>query len=115
VKVGPAADRNVSSIAMIPPSMETAMTQAEIENELSRLREQLSQAQRHKETRKQRLGQMGIRSLMVGMCFLIVGLYFGAANIYNQREVVFAGVLPMLIFVSLPFMFLYDLAKLEKS
>jgi hypothetical protein len=99
---------------MIPPSMETAMTQAEIENELSRLREQLSQAQRHQETRKQRLGQLGIRSLIVGMCFLIVGLYFGAVNIYNQREVL-AGVLPMLVFVSFPLMYLYDLAKLEKS
>jgi hypothetical protein len=90
------------------------MTQAEIENELSRLREQLSQVQRHQETHKQRLGQLGIRSLVLGMCFLIVGLYFGAANIYNQREVL-AGVLPMLGFVSLPLMFLYDLAKLEKS
>lgn len=90
------------------------MTQAEIENELSTLREQLSQAQRHQETRKQRLGQMGIRSLMMGLCLLIAGLCFGAANIYNQREV-FAGVLPLLVFVSLPFMFLYDLAKVEKS
>lgn len=90
------------------------MTQAEIENELSRLHEQLSQAQRHQETRKQRLGQLGIRSLMVGICFLIMGLCFGAANIYNKREV-FAGVLPTLVFVSLPLMFLYDLAKLEKS
>jgi len=90
------------------------MTQAEIENELSSLREQLSQAQRHQEMRKQRLGQLGMRSLMGGMCFMIVGLIFGAANIYNQREA-FAGGFPVLVFVSLPLMLLYDLAKLEKS
>jgi hypothetical protein len=94
--------------------METAVTQAEIENELSSLREQLSQVQRHQETRKQRLGQLGMKSLALGMIFLIVGLSWGAINIYNQREA-FAGGFPLLVFVSSPLWFLYELAKLEKS